>query len=204
MKLTKENIQFIDNYLQNSGVKYIDIRYEMTDHVATALEAMEGDFHDNFKEYMLQHKKELLNSNAKFIKAAGRRAVKILLKNMVKPVTIMAFILFFTTAEFLNHYFGKEWLAETFTMGYLLFGICFIVYYRYYKRAVSAKYSVADKLQAIVPVSLYVVLVIIKPERIISNISALIIFYSFFTAVMISHFITYGKLISKYRTQYNV
>jgi hypothetical protein len=38
MKLTKENIVFIDKYLQNSGVFYYDVRVEMLDHVATAVE----------------------------------------------------------------------------------------------------------------------------------------------------------------------
>lgn len=42
--LAPEHLQFINNYLENSGVKYLDIRYEMTDHVATALENREGDF----------------------------------------------------------------------------------------------------------------------------------------------------------------
>ena len=34
MKLTAENIKFIDNYLKNSEVIYYDIRMEMLDHVA--------------------------------------------------------------------------------------------------------------------------------------------------------------------------
>ena len=38
MKLTTENIQFIDNYLKSSGVIYYDIRMETLDHVATAVE----------------------------------------------------------------------------------------------------------------------------------------------------------------------
>lgn len=53
MRLSKENIQFIDNYLKNSGVSYFDIRMEMLDHVATAVEqkmTVENlDFYDAFK-----------------------------------------------------------------------------------------------------------------------------------------------------------
>ena len=53
MKLTTENIQFIDNYLKNSEVIYYDIRVEMIDHVATAveqkMEAENLDFYDAFK-----------------------------------------------------------------------------------------------------------------------------------------------------------
>lgn len=67
MKLTKENIVFIDNYLQNSGVFYYDIRLEMLDHVATAVEEkMEEeslDFYEAFKSYMIENKKELMKQN---------------------------------------------------------------------------------------------------------------------------------------------
>jgi hypothetical protein len=66
MKLTAENIQFIDNYLKNSEVIYYDIRMEMLDHVATAveqkMEAENLDFYDAFKSYMLVHKKEVLKN----------------------------------------------------------------------------------------------------------------------------------------------
>ncbi len=62
MKLTTENIKFIDNYLKNSEVIYYDIRMEMLDHVATAveekMEAENLDFYDAFKSYMVVNKKE--------------------------------------------------------------------------------------------------------------------------------------------------
>ena len=67
MKLTTENIQFIDNYLKNSEVIYYDIRMEMLDHVATAVEQkMQGEnleFYDAFKSYMVLNKKESLKGN---------------------------------------------------------------------------------------------------------------------------------------------
>ena len=67
MKLTAENIQFIDNYLKNSEVIYYDIRMEMLDHVATAVEQkMQSenlDFYDAFKSYMVVNKREILKGN---------------------------------------------------------------------------------------------------------------------------------------------
>ena len=63
MKLTAKNIKFIDNYLKNSEVIYYDIRMEMLDHVATAVEqkiqAENLDFYDAFKSYMVVNKKEI-------------------------------------------------------------------------------------------------------------------------------------------------
>lgn len=38
MELTKQQIQFIDNRLENEGVKYWDIRIEMLDHVVSDIE----------------------------------------------------------------------------------------------------------------------------------------------------------------------
>jgi len=72
MKLTKENIKFIDNYLKNSQVEYFDIRMEMVDHISSAIEEkmqIENlDFYETFKNYMLENKKELLIRNEKFMK----------------------------------------------------------------------------------------------------------------------------------------
>ena len=39
MKLTPDQIAFIDNYLSNSGAYYTDVRLEMIDHVALAIES---------------------------------------------------------------------------------------------------------------------------------------------------------------------
>ncbi|MBD3725032.1 MAG: hypothetical protein IE891_09740, partial [Flavobacteriaceae bacterium] len=50
MSLNKEQIKFIDNYLKNSEVIYYDIRMEMLDHIASAveqkMEAENLDFYD--------------------------------------------------------------------------------------------------------------------------------------------------------------
>ena len=67
MSLSSENIKFIDNYLKNSEVIYYDIRMEMLDHVATAVElkmqAENIDFYDAFKSYMVVNKNEILKGN---------------------------------------------------------------------------------------------------------------------------------------------
>ena len=64
MKLTNQNLEFIDNYLLKSEVIYDDIRLELTDHIASSLEekikSENSDFYDSFKSYMLVNKKELL------------------------------------------------------------------------------------------------------------------------------------------------
>jgi len=65
-KLTLEQIKFIDAYLQKSDVIFVDIRAELTDHVASAVEEkMEVenlDFYDAFKDFMIHNKKEILRN----------------------------------------------------------------------------------------------------------------------------------------------
>jgi len=69
MKLTQENIKFIDNYLKNSNVEYFDIRMEMLDHISSAVEEKMQtenlDFYDAFKSYMVLNKKSLMVQNDK-------------------------------------------------------------------------------------------------------------------------------------------
>ncbi|MEJ6791698.1 MAG: hypothetical protein QNK89_02890 [Lacinutrix sp.] len=93
VKLTKEEIQFIDNYLDNSEVIYADIRLEITDHIASEIEAiMETDktaiFYDVFKSYMVENKANLLNENKKFVNAVTNQNWKLILKELINFKTI--------------------------------------------------------------------------------------------------------------------
>ena len=67
MRLNKEEILFIDNYLSQAGMIYIDIRLEWVDHIATSIEAELDEekslvFYDVFKAFMVTHKKEILKT----------------------------------------------------------------------------------------------------------------------------------------------
>lgn len=75
-KLTQEQIKFIDDRLYNLGVEFIDIRYEMVDHIASELEAMEGDFGSNWTEYFIINRLQLLEQNKKAKRTAMLRAMK--------------------------------------------------------------------------------------------------------------------------------
>lgn len=90
MKLSESELQFIDTYLKHSGVDYRDIRFEMVDHVASALEQQEGLFYDNFRIYMMANKFSLLESYRHFKKIALRRAIRLLITNMIKPVPLLS------------------------------------------------------------------------------------------------------------------
>ena len=51
MKLNKDQIQQVEDYLNQKGLKYVDIRYEIFDHMVTDIEQIDGiqkiyPFHD--------------------------------------------------------------------------------------------------------------------------------------------------------------
>lgn len=96
-KLTKDDIQFIDTYLKNSDVIYDDIRIEMVDHVATAIEneladKKTDDFYTIFKNYMVENKKALIDSNNQFVKKAHNRVGKMLLNNMLTKTSVLVLV----------------------------------------------------------------------------------------------------------------
>lgn len=67
MKLSKDEILFIDTYLLSNNVIYVDIRQEMVDHIASGVEdkmvSEQLDFYNAFKQYMAVNKKDILKSN---------------------------------------------------------------------------------------------------------------------------------------------
>jgi len=99
MKFSKEDIKFLDNYLENSDVIHVDIRMEMVDHVATAIEReMSSDdsigFYDVFKDYMLENKRLLLENNKQFLKQTTKKLSDQLLKALFSlRSAVLAFLI---------------------------------------------------------------------------------------------------------------
>lgn len=109
-KLTPQNIQFIENYLENSDIIYADIRMEMTDHVASALEDKinqgdRRDFYYIFKDYMVENKAKLLNSFKAQKKKTFNKFVQRLLKSLISLKSIVLSIVFFIV-----FYVNWDWL----------------------------------------------------------------------------------------------
>lgn len=130
MKLTIQNIQFIKNYLKNSNVIYYDIRMEMLDHVATAVEqkmkAENLDFYDAFKSYMVVNKKEILKGN----KEEGlhfREPLKKFGLFVIQPFQILLAIGIFSLVYFFSNIYGlniySNYLYLFIIITYLIFGI---------------------------------------------------------------------------------
>ena len=106
MKLSKEEIKFIDTYLEKSDVIFVDLRAEMTDHIATAVEGkMENEninFYDAFKGYMIKSKAELLKSNNKMA-VHYFNAIRYFSKTLYKPYNIILALLIIVGYGYFNN-----------------------------------------------------------------------------------------------------
>ncbi|MBU2995952.1 hypothetical protein KO500_05885 [Cellulophaga baltica] len=97
MKLDKDQIIFIDTYLKNSDISFIDIRMEMLDHIASEVEnKMKNEnlsFYEAFKSYMVVNKKKHLILYKKIVRNTDKKLVLQILKILGKPLTILILIL---------------------------------------------------------------------------------------------------------------
>ena len=106
MKLDKHEIQFIDNYLQKHDVVFVDIRAEMIDHIATAVEDKMDkeaiDFYDAFKGYMITNRKDILKNNKNNFGISFSEIKKFGLF-LIKPQLLFLFVLLFAVSKTLQN-----------------------------------------------------------------------------------------------------
>lgn len=120
MKLTQDNIKSIDIALGKIGIAYIDIRCELTDHVATELEHKDGDFETELKAYIEENKKQLKRLNRKMFFAGFGKSYKELGLNLLKPLPIVGCIAVFAAAMLLLPMIGQEDLVRILFLIYAL------------------------------------------------------------------------------------
>ena len=140
MELTEKQIQFIENRLENDGVKYWDIRIEMLDHVVTDVEnklengekfkaAVQDSFvslgwKENFNgsnfEGIMQRKQNV------FAKEYRKRYWKYFKNSIIKTSSIVLFLSFVTLLYTISFY-SKIFKYTLFT--YLISMSIFIFYF---------------------------------------------------------------------------
>ena len=111
MKLSNQEIRFIDHYLQKADVIFVDVRLELTDHIASAveekMEVEELPFYDAFKAYMVVNKKMLLASNRRNFKNF-KNAIISFSKTFIKPQNIIFAIMLLFGFRYLNQLISLE------------------------------------------------------------------------------------------------
>ena len=134
--LDKEQIGFIDHYLENSDIIHVDIRAEMVDHIASGIEESikagdEREFYYIFKDYMAMHKARLLDNNKKFLRATDLKILKAIGKVMLSWQGLMVCLGVGTLTYLLQINFDtiaiKYWIIGLPVIGFLSPAIRFVI-----------------------------------------------------------------------------
>ena len=134
MKLSKENLQFIDTYLENSSVTFIDVRMELTDHVASAIEQELTEnptttFYQVFKQYMIENKKILLDNTKKFANASFKKTCSLFLSRFISFKNIVLLVFLFGIQKLLLQYFPvKELIISLCYLSIFLYVVFMVVF----------------------------------------------------------------------------
>ena len=204
MKLNQEQIHFIDTYLKNSEIEFIDVRMEMLDHVASEVEAkMEVenlDFYNAFKNYMVVHKKEHQKANKKFIKTTDIKVLKEIGAYLIKPRTLVLLISFFALLKTLAGYFDITSILRVAPIVLLLsLGVFYFFTARVKKKE---RYSGLERIGFILILITQMVQIFFNPSfqrnPLESYQNLNIILVSFFVILAIC----FVQLVLKYRKQY--
>lgn len=115
MRLTKEQIDFIDESLEELGIGYLDIRYEMLDHIASKLEEQKGYFYENAEEYFITNRLKLIKQYKKSKRQAIARAFKYCWKIFRKPLSLAIFVSAFMAMNFYLKNFVEDYDIMFFT-----------------------------------------------------------------------------------------
>ena len=103
MNLTKQDIKYIDKFLEKKGVKYLDVRSELIDHLAT-------EFEETTNYGLLE---DYLHGKIKFIKEFAKKQQKTIHWTYQKQLWVQ-FAKFFFDLKYISI------LAVLITLGYVL------------------------------------------------------------------------------------
>ncbi|MFY7671828.1 hypothetical protein ACOSP6_12145 [Tenacibaculum sp. MEBiC06402] len=132
MELNKEQIKKIDSFLEAIGVEYIDIRFEMVDHIATEIEEKINDVDSFFKEdgfqtpflkYMLSKQQSLMTKYDSQIKKLNWYYFKDLCKGVIKLIFNPKVLTIISLLIFLVLQFGNTYSKEISILFFVLITI---------------------------------------------------------------------------------
>lgn len=198
MKLTTDNIHFIDNYLKNCEVIYYDIRMEMLDHVATAveqkMEAENLDFYDAFKSYMVANKMEILKGN-KLWPGFSKDITLNFLKFLLHPIIIVIGVSFYF---FYKNVATFSYFSESFTIRNLFFVFMIILAFFqliYFRLILKQRFFVLEKLGGLLVFIYYLQMFFMNQhnDEIPSNVTL-----TLFSYIIIAYVVYFGKEVYKF------
>ena len=163
MNLSKEELQFIDNYLENSDVIYTDVRLELTDHIASAIEeeleeSPSKTFYEVFKNYMVHNKKSLLK-NLEEQQAKLRDKIIMRFGNgfLAKEVLFLMVLIVLVSGSVEFNFSEDSLLGVNFSIGAIA-----LLYY-FFKFHKTKKTSIGAALLSLVLIPMYIPFYIQNP-----------------------------------------
>ncbi len=198
MKLTTDNIHFIDNYLKNCEVIYYDIRMEMLDHVATAveqkMEAENLDFYHAFKSYMVANKMEILKGN-KLWPGFSKDITLNFLKFLLHPIIIVIGVSFYF---FYKNVATFSYFSESFTIRNLFFVFMIILAFFqliYFRLILKQRFFVLEKLGGLLVFIYYLQMFFMNQhnDEIPLNVTL-----TLFSYIIIAYVVYFGKEVYKF------
>tara|TARA_R110002033_G_scaffold169897_4_gene211469 strand:+ start:6940 stop:7581 length:642 start_codon:yes stop_codon:yes gene_type:complete len=208
MKLNKEQIHFIDTYLKNSGIEFIDIRMEMLDHIASAVEnKMQKenlDFYHAYKNYMVIHKKQHLKANKQFIKTTDKKVLIAIGRFFIKPNSLFLFGLSFLALKIASTNTDITKILKFTPIGVLISLALF--YFISYRLGKSERYSGLERIGFILLFIMQLLQFFISPfsqKNLFQNsVNTQIVLVSFIIVLAFTFIQTIIKFKKEYTTLY--
>lgn len=206
-KLTQEQINAVDGALWDIGIGFLDIRIEMTDHAATAIEGMEGSFDINLKQYIADNKRELKKNYRQFRMNAWIKGVKLLFSNLftIRFIAIMAVVYSLFYADY--QYEGLEGATTKFV---LVSAFAFPVLWAYYLYIGFTKqkkqFSTAERLLEFFGGLIFILCFMVRDRIDKAEIedTTKLLYYAFIVSFYVMMVITYRFLTKFYNSRYQV
>jgi hypothetical protein len=203
MKLSKDQILFIDRALADAGFMYHDIRYEVTDHIAAALEQQEGDFNTAFTSYVAVHGSELFTIKRQFVKIAMRRAIIALFKNLLRSWAIISVAAVTALGMYAHNFYERADVADTLQQVFymVLFITLMLPFYRYFKG--KPVYTAVAKAAGTLGLVICIGFPSLRVHRLLRNSDLIFTYYGLLITVAIALLITVLKLERTYKLRYH-
>jgi hypothetical protein len=115
MKLSKENISFLDQHLiKKHGVVFMDIRLEILDHLASLLEQMEGSFEAVIPDFMEKQKEFIYQTNLQLNQSHSKSSVRLLFTSIFSLHFLLCYIILLLINFCIISIKSKEWFFYCF------------------------------------------------------------------------------------------
>ena len=202
-KITPEQLVLIDAALKKIGVAYVDTRYEMTDHIATALEELPGDFDRKLKSYIVSHKKELKRTNRKFMLIAFKKSLNYLFIGSIKPWFFLLFISAFLIAMFLRTFLDRGTVTLLLFLSYGVLS-CMASMPNVYKALLNKDQYSAISGFGILPAPLfYITIGMLKWQKEMASDALVMLCFAAIISVSALLLVTTKQIKKRYKLRYN-